>query len=217
MDRSCDVEPLRCGNEVLGHLFAIAFGLHGPAFIIVAGITSKRRESVRCQGQESVHGKPSCHVGDVRIQAAIFVDDQDSRKFPIAGRPFVSWSGQQPLHFPCSVWRGVADRFGLDPRVIWLDLLGPRVVRCEVREKRLDSQATHGESGHSLEVLAAIDPTMGVIIIDLQHSGIEFVGSFALHERWSSSELDKQDGGRPEADMAWTRDELRSTTFFTYS
>ncbi len=171
------LEPLGGGQEVLGHFFAVTFGLHGAAFIIVAGVATQRSQGVRRQGQKSVDGQASRDVGDIRIQATVFVDHQHGGELAVTGRV-----GQQPLHLPCPVWRRVGNRLRLDPGIIRLNLFGPGIVGCEVRDQGLDGQATHGERGHASEVFAAVDAAVSKIVIELQHSGIEVLGLFAFHE-----------------------------------
>ena len=70
-------------SEILSHLFAIALSLQVSAVVIIARITAKRRQCIRCKADEPRNCEPPRHVFDVWIQPAIFVNYNDARQFVV--------------------------------------------------------------------------------------------------------------------------------------
>ena len=79
-------QPHRGGHEILGHLLAVDLAEHLAAFVVVTGKAAQRGEPVRRKRHEVREGEPPRDVLDMRIQAAIFVDDDNAGQFRRASR-----------------------------------------------------------------------------------------------------------------------------------
>src|SRR3546814_15426234 len=72
-------EILVAGEEVGHQLRRVELALHGPAFVVAAGIAAERAQAVRTQRQISGLGGPPDDVLDVGVQAAVLVHHQARR------------------------------------------------------------------------------------------------------------------------------------------
>ena len=79
------LQPHGRGVEVLGHLRAIDLAEQLAALLVVAGIAADRREAVRRERHEVLEREPPRDVLDVRVEAAVLVDDEDARQL-VRGR-----------------------------------------------------------------------------------------------------------------------------------
>ncbi len=84
--------------------------------------------------------QPPGDVLDVRVQAAILVDDQDRRVFRVG-----LGAGEEALDLPAALGRLVGDVLAVDPGVARSDLLGEHVVGAEPLEEHFGIDAAHGE------------------------------------------------------------------------
>ena len=75
------LQPLRGGDEILGHLRAIDLAEQLAALVVVARITADRRQRVRRKGDEVLQREPPRDVLGMRIETAILVDDENRGQF----------------------------------------------------------------------------------------------------------------------------------------
>ena len=67
-------------DEVFGNLVAIELALHGPAFVVIAGIASQRSEGIGAEGDESGDSSPSHDILNVGIQTTVLMNDENARQ-----------------------------------------------------------------------------------------------------------------------------------------
>ena len=68
------------GEEVCHQFAAVKCPLHLAALFVGAGIAAERGQSVGTKGKVACLGGTAHDVFDVRIEAAVFVDDEDCGK-----------------------------------------------------------------------------------------------------------------------------------------
>ena len=67
-------------DEILIHCRTIALPLHDATFVVVAGVTAQRGQRVWCKRNETGDGKTPSDIFDIGIEAAVFVNDDDTRQ-----------------------------------------------------------------------------------------------------------------------------------------
>jgi hypothetical protein len=171
------LEELGPRDEILRHLVAVAFRLHGAALVVVPRVASQRAQRVGGQGQEPLDRQPPRDVLDVRVQAAILVDDEDRRELRVIGLR----AGEETPDLPAAFGRPVRDVFGADPGVVGRDLLRECVVRAEPLEQRLGRHAAHREGGRTTDEVATAQSAVRVVVVEVEQLLIEVPGLFSFH------------------------------------
>jgi hypothetical protein len=157
------------GDEILARLFLIELLEEFAGLVLVAGIAAERREAVGREGDEIGQRETARNVGDMRVEAAIFMHDENDGE--LAGR--LRRLHQIALHRPIALGRGIFDRLADDARVIFRDLLGFGEARLQRVERRGRAQT---ELAGAVEKAATIDVAMDVEIEGFENPGIEVPG-----------------------------------------
>src|SRR5438128_1241833 len=76
------LDETRSGNEIFGSLGAVQLSKCRSSFFLITWITTKRSEGIGRKCDEICHGETACNVADVRVQAAVLVNDDDRRQLP---------------------------------------------------------------------------------------------------------------------------------------
>src|SRR4029434_2296471 len=71
--------------QVLAHLRAIDFAEQFSTLGVVAGIAADRRQPIRREGHEVLERETTSDVLDVRIEPAVFMDDEDAGQLSRSG------------------------------------------------------------------------------------------------------------------------------------
>ena len=117
-------------------------------------------------------------VFDVRVEAAILVDHDDPRQLAAHLRRF----GEEPLDRAVALRRLHRHHLGLDPRVVFRDLLGQGVVRLHFRENRRGGQAADGELAGPLQKRPPVDVAVLVLVKEVQQLLRVVRGFLSFHE-----------------------------------
>ena len=70
----------------------------------------------------------------------------------------------------------------LDAWIVLRHLLGERVVGAEHFQQRRASEAANGEAGSPLDEAPAVEPAMGIVIVQIEQFLIEVRGGEAVHD-----------------------------------
>jgi hypothetical protein len=101
-------------------------------------------------------GEAASHVFDMRVEAAVLVDDDHGRKL-------VSTRRLRDIGADA----GGGDGLGLDAAVAFRDGLGQRVVVLQQGQQGGRRRAAAGQQGQAIEKVAAADMTMGKAVIEV--------------------------------------------------
>mmetsp|Transcript_27437 Transcript_27437/g.50564 ORF Transcript_27437/g.50564 Transcript_27437/m.50564 type:complete len:259 (-) Transcript_27437:2192-2968(-) len=115
---------LKSCKKILHQLGAIHRPLHRPAVIIIARITSQRRQTVGTKGQVSGLGRAAHNVLDIGVQPTVFVDHQ--HRWQLACRP--RRLCHQPLNCAMPIRALIGDADRLDGRIVRGHLFGQRII-----------------------------------------------------------------------------------------
>jgi hypothetical protein len=131
---------------------------HLARLVLVGGRAAERREHIDRQCQEAFQRKPARHVLDMRVEAAVFVDDKDGRAFD-----FVLAAHQLPRDL-CA---GGVIRRRVDgkPRIIRRDHRCPGVIVLQQRQQRGGGRGRAGEFGQPIEEIAPAHAAMGECVV----------------------------------------------------
>ena len=167
------LEKPRTVDHVPVQLLRVQASLQRPAVIVVAGVSADRRQTVRGQREEPGHGRAPRHVLDVRIQAAVLVEDHDGREWSIAGG-LHEVSAHGPGRAP---GRRILDVPALDPPVGERDHLRLGVPGQERLRHPERGDAADRDRRGAAEKRAPVDITVTVFVIQFEDARVDlFVG-----------------------------------------
>ena len=146
-------------------------------FFFIAGIAAERRERVRREGHEVGQRESSRDVLDVRVEATIFVDDDNAGQFArgVRGPRKISTHGSRALR------RRVGQKFGLDASVVLGDLLAESKVRPQAFQHRRGGETADSILAGTIEKIAAVEPTVDITIEQLENFGRKIGGLHSFH------------------------------------
>jgi hypothetical protein len=72
-----DFSHLAAAREILRHLAAVKLLEQRQTLLVVTGIAAQGGERIWREGDEIGDRQPPRHIFDIRVEAAIFVDDED--------------------------------------------------------------------------------------------------------------------------------------------
>ncbi len=171
------LQPARRRDEVLGHLGAVDLLKRLPTLLVIARIAADAGQSVRREGNEVFGSEAARDILDVRIQAAILVDHQDSRQLSVRLRR----PDQVPADAAIALRRRDGRVFRLDAGVVLRDLLGPGVVRAQAFPDGRSGHAADGEFLRALQEAPAVEFPVDVLVKQIQQF-LRIIGGFlALH------------------------------------
>jgi hypothetical protein len=157
------LEPGRRGEEILLHLARVDLLEQRQPLLVVPGIAADRCQPVRGEGDEIGEGEPVRHVLDVRIEAAVLVDDEDGREPVVVGRPRqIAADASVPLR------RRDDDSLRPDPPVVGLNLDRPGVVGFEHLKKRRGRGACGRECLRPFQEGAAAHATIDIEVEEIE-------------------------------------------------
>jgi len=114
---------------------------------------------------------------DMRIEAAILVDDEDAGNFPGPERR----CDEIPAHRARALRRRILDVARLDPRVVLLDLLCERELRGERLEQHRSGDAADRILARGVKEPAAVDEPVDVAIEPAQDFRMKIGSGFPVH------------------------------------
>ena len=162
------LEVARAVDHVLIEAGGLEAPLQRPAVVVVAGIAAHGRQAVRRQGQEAGRGGPPRDVLDMRVEAAILVDDHHGRERAVAAR-LHEIAAHRPRR---PAGRVVLDVVGPDARVGERDRLRLGVARQERLRHPEGGDATDGEGGGAAQELAPIDVAVAVLVVQVEDAPV---------------------------------------------
>ena len=142
----------------------VELALHPPPVVVVSGIAACRRQSVRRKRQESSSAHAPSHVFDVGVEPPVLMDHHDPGQLPRSARR----THEQGLDRAMAFRRLILNTAGLNSAVAFGNLLGPGIVRAQVREDCRGRCSPHGERRGLIEKLPAADPPVNILIKKLQ-------------------------------------------------
>ena len=173
------LEVARAVDHVLVELVGVEAALQGAAVVVVARIAPHRGQAVRGEGEEPGHRRAPRDVLDVRVQAAVLVDDQHRRKRPVAGRLH-----EIAAHLPRrAARRRVLDVGPRHPRVGERDGLRLRVARQQSLGHPEGRDAPDGHRRGAVEKLTPGDVAVAVLVVEVENARVDlpFRGLFLCH------------------------------------
>ena len=118
-----------CGNEVLARLALVQAGEGSDGLVLVAGVAARGCQRIGREGHEAVQREAAGDVLNVRVQAAVFVNDQHGGQLV---RARAGKAGQVAFDAAGAGGRRVAEPFDFEPWVV----LGHLLAGCEVGAQR---------------------------------------------------------------------------------
>ena len=163
------LEVARAVDHVLVEARRLEAPLQRAAVVVVAGVAADRRQSVRRQGEEAGDAGAPCDVLDVRVQAAVLVDDDHGRERPVARRLH-----QVPAHRPGRAARRVVLHVvRRDAGVGERDRLRLGVARHERLRHPEGGDAADGERGATAQELPAVDVAVAVLVVEVEDARVD--------------------------------------------
>jgi hypothetical protein len=147
-------------------------GTLSRAMSSTAGAAQPVRRDREIAGQRRAAG----HVLDVRVEAAVLVDDDDR------GRPFRGFR-TRPVDPDLPTRSRVARAPGREPRIRLLDLPAVRVVGLEQRQHRRRSGAAAGDLRQPRDELPPRQAGVHVLVVEIGNATIDAHGSPILTRR----------------------------------
>ena len=156
----------RAVEEIRAQLRLVEVALQRAAVVVVARIAADRKQAVRRERKKALDRGAAGDVLDVRIEAAVFVDDDHRRKRPHAhGLHEIAAHGAR-----IAAGRRIVHVLGLDARVGKRDGLRFGIAR----QKRLrHDEAPRAERPGALEELAPVDAAVAVLVIQIEHALVD--------------------------------------------
>ena len=68
-------------NRIVDRLLAIQSADHFARLVLIGRRSARRREEIRCQSHETLQRHATGDIADMRIEAAVLVDDDDGGQF----------------------------------------------------------------------------------------------------------------------------------------
>jgi hypothetical protein len=142
---------------------SVIFTKGSGSILFAARIPAHRSQTVRRKGNEIGRGETTGDVFDVRIEAAIFVNDEDDRMLAIFYRT-------REIAFDRAVPGGRLHCFvaNLDAFVIRRDLLRPGIVRRQALKDCHRGQSAGRELAKTIKEGTAVDVAVLVLVKQVQ-------------------------------------------------
>ena len=116
-----------CGDTIGDRLRRVELAEHSACLLLVGRRSAERRQIVRGKRHEAFQRDPPCHILDVRVEAAVLVDDDHRSELAAA----VGRLHQIALHVAAGARPG--DILGLQPRVVFRHDRRARRIGCQKR------------------------------------------------------------------------------------
>ena len=176
-------QQLRRGNEVLPDLGLVQLAEQFARLVFVTGISAEREQRIRRERHEVVEREPTGDVFDVRIEAAVLVDDQHRRQLAggIRGTREIAARLAGPLR------RIELEVFGLQPLVVLRHDLRLGEPGVQGIEQHGGGHAADRELRGAIEKAAAVDVAVHVGVEQDQQVLVEVFCGLAFHLRSSKA------------------------------
>ena len=176
--QSVPLQETRAVDHVLIQRCRIDAPLQRAAVVVVAGVAAHRRQPVGGQRQEAGDRGAPRHVLDVRIEAAVLVNDQHGRERPVAGRLH-----EVPAHLAGrAARRGVIDVGPLHARIREGDGLRLGVPRHQRLRHPERGDAADGEGRGAAQKLSPVDVAVAILVVEVEDAPVDFL-LFFCHRR----------------------------------
>ena len=161
------------GDEILARLRLVELAEQRARVVFVARITAQREQRVRRKRDEVFQRQTTRDVFDMRIQAAVLVNDQHHRqRLADLGRFHkIAARGAVTLR------RGEFDVLRDQPRIVTGDFLRRGELRAERGEQPRRGAGADREARRADEEAATVDRAVDVLVEQLQHFWIEIPGA----------------------------------------
>ena len=162
-------QPERGGHEIFGHLVAVDGSEQHAAFVVVTGKAAHGGEPVRRKRHEVRQSEAARDVLDMRIQAAIFVDDDNPGQLRRRRVSCVGTHRPHEISLDDAVSLRRRDGFvsGIDPVIGSGHLLPQGVVRHQRFDNCCRSQPAYGKSLHTGHKVTPTDLAVNEEVIQL--------------------------------------------------
>ena len=118
-----------------------------------------QRQQVDRIGEKAFEREAPCHVFQVRVEAAVLVNDQHDRALALLLRT-------RQVAVDPALGGVVGEALGRKPRVIVRHDRGLRIVVLQQRQQRRAGRGRAGELGQAVEELPAADAAMGEAVVE---------------------------------------------------
>jgi len=141
----------------------VEIGEHVARLVLVLGRAAERRQEVRRQRDKTFQCHTARHVTNMRIEATVFVDDDDAAE--LAGR--ILRTDEIPLHLALAA--GVGDILAFHPVVVGGDDLGTRLVGGKQRRDGGGSSGRARKLRQLFHEAPTIERQMRIFVIGVDH------------------------------------------------
>ena len=148
------------GGDALRGLVRLQGRDHVAAFVLVAGRAAERRQHIDRERQKAFERDAARDVLDVRIEPAVFVNDDDRRAFRLALEP-------RQIAFDRRAGGIIGDGVDRQPRILGRDHGGARIIVLQQRQQRHRGGAGTGDLGQPVEKGAAVDAAMREAVVEI--------------------------------------------------
>jgi hypothetical protein len=165
------------GDEVVAGLRLFELRKQRARLVFVAGISAEWRKRIGSERDKVVDREPPCDVLDVRIQSTVLVNDEDARQLAFRVRRH----REVAPGLGVSLRRRVLDGLGLDPLVVFRNLLGSDELRIQLIEQHRRGHPSGRILRSALQEPAPVERAVHVLIEQIQQPLVEILGRLPFH------------------------------------